>query len=159
MTRPPAGERTLQRYADDILKPEYVQPLKTVEDACKAVGWEFAERPVCCGQEVECRSFIIGAYEAECSVCGALIHDISGPQFGNGHVRTLDAEQFDPGALEVAERWIAIPASADTHPKGGDVKQAPLVSGAVPDRADAQETPSPAAKEPSRGNNRDGQIR
>ena len=35
-------------------------------------------------------------------------------------------------------------ASADTHPKGGDVKQAPLVSGAVPDRADAQtQPPSP----------------
>jgi hypothetical protein len=32
-------------------------------------------------------------------------------------------------------------ASADTHPKDGDVQQAPLVSGAVP-KADAQ-TPSP----------------
>jgi hypothetical protein len=26
-----------------------------------------------------------------------------------------------------------LPASADTHPKGGDVQQAPLVSGAVPE--------------------------
>jgi hypothetical protein len=32
------------------------------------------------------------------------------------------------------------PASADTHPKGGDVQQAPLVSGAVP-KADAQTPP------------------
>jgi hypothetical protein len=34
-------------------------------------------------------------------------------------------------------------ASADTHPKGGDVKQAPLVSGAVP-KADA---PTPGERE------------
>ena len=33
-------------------------------------------------------------------------------------------------------------ASADTHPKDGDVKQAPLVSGAVP-KADAQPQPQP----------------
>lgn len=32
------------------------------------------------------------------------------------------------------------PASADTHPKDGDVKQAPLVRGAVPE-ADAQPQP------------------
>ena len=51
-------------------------------------------------------------------------------------------------ALEVGKPIIeaitAHFASADTHPKGGDVKQAPLVSGAVPDRADAQtQPPSP----------------
>jgi hypothetical protein len=34
-------------------------------------------------------------------------------------------------------------ASVDTHPKDGDVKQAPLVSGAVPSEASADAPPPP----------------
>lgn len=117
MTAPPLSERTLQRYADEFLIPEFRQPLKTIEDACTAVGWKFTDRPACCGSEVHVRSLLGGAYEAECLTCGAMIKDIGGPEFGNGHVRFLESEQFAPGALGVAERWIAVPAT-QTHEQG-----------------------------------------
>jgi hypothetical protein len=47
------------------------------------------------------------------------------------------AEEFANLANAIERAPIAFAASADTHPEGGDVKQAPLVSGAV----DEAETP------------------
>jgi hypothetical protein len=50
------------------------------------------------------------------------------------------AEDFAKLADAIERAPITFAASADTHPKGGDVQQAPLVSGAVPneDSGDAR---------------------
>lgn len=93
---------TLQEYADEIVAPEYRQPLKTIREACEMVGWEFHDKPTCCGQYVTVRSFI-NAYHAECKSCGRFIRDMSGPMFGNSWVQFLDESKVD---LNTDKSWI-----------------------------------------------------
>ena len=54
--------------------------------------------------------------------------------FGVGvHLRTMMRDGWVCSVCDYTQDWAHdfMLASADTHPKGGDVKQAPLVSGAV----------------------------
>jgi hypothetical protein len=55
----------------------------------------------------------------------------------------FDAKLVAPDDPIVPE-WAmkSVSASADTHPQGGDVKQSPLVSGAVPNDSEADAQPS-----------------
>jgi hypothetical protein len=95
---------TLQEYADKVVAGEYRQPLKTVQEAVAAAGWEWADKPVCCGTQIEVRSFIGSAYMGECMACGRFIVDVSGPTFGNSWVNFPDSTKIE---LSVEQRWIA----------------------------------------------------
>lgn len=98
--------RTLQEFTDAVVLPEMKQPLKTVEDACAAVGWEFEEFPVCCGKRVDVAN-LIGAYHAECKICGRFIHDMTGPSFPtSGSVQMFQWEQF-PENTDWSRTWIS----------------------------------------------------
>lgn len=94
---------TAQAYADDMLAPEFKQPLKTVLQACEVHGWD-ADTPTCCGSRVVVRDFIGSPYFAECKTCGRFVLDVTGPRFGNGHVRTIDTELVDVSSDKL---WIA----------------------------------------------------
>lgn len=84
---------TLQEYADDALRTEYRQPLKTLQEACENVGWEFVDAPTCCGEIVSVHSFI-GPYYAERKHCGRFVYDVSGPQFkGRGAVFFINSDR------------------------------------------------------------------
>lgn len=96
---------TLQEYADDIVAPQYRQPLKTVEEACGAVGWQFVDKPICCGKPVEVTAFLGSAYFAECDQCGRFIRDVSGPQFGNATCYLPSADKISD--IDSECRWIA----------------------------------------------------
>src|SRR5580698_4076681 len=81
---------TLQEYADSIVAEGYRQPLKTIHEALAVHGWDvdpFPEdyKPICCGHEVECRSFLGDAYMARCKTCGKFVLDVTGPSFGNSY--------------------------------------------------------------------------
>jgi hypothetical protein len=102
---------TLQEYADSTIPEEYRQPLKTIHEALSIHGWECNPmpddyKPVCCGKEVECRSFLGGAYLAHCRDCGRFVLDITGPSFGNAYVSFPDGEQVDL-ETDIEHRWIA----------------------------------------------------
>lgn len=43
----------LQEWFNRTARPEFVAELLTVEDACAKAGWAFADKPICCGKEVE----------------------------------------------------------------------------------------------------------
>lgn len=99
--------RTLQDFANDVLAPEFVQPLMTVRQACWANGWAFAERPECCGVECEHKGFIGGSYHVECKTCGKFVADVTGPDFsGTGSVRLIDHDKFPPDT-DWERCWIA----------------------------------------------------
>lgn len=93
----------LQSYADKVLDPAYRQPLKSLEDALSALDWPNEDRPKCCGQDVSIRSFLGGAYFAQCECCKKFIADIAGPTFGNSWVNFLDGEKVD---IDTPVRWI-----------------------------------------------------
>lgn len=93
---------TLQEYADKILSDQYRQTLKSLSDALYLNGWHHGN-PRCCGQEVEVRSFLSEAYYAECTACKRFMADVSGPSFGNGHVRLLDESKIN---MDTKKRWI-----------------------------------------------------
>ena len=96
---------TLQEYADDVVAERYRQPLKTVEEACAAIGWPFVDRPECCGREVKVTAFLGGAYFAECETCGRFIRDMTAPVFGNSAAYVLSDEKVSD--LSTDRRWIA----------------------------------------------------
>jgi hypothetical protein len=98
---------TIAEYAAKILAPQYQMPLMTIQEACEKVGWEFVDKPACCGVPVELRSFLGDVYSGHCKACGRFVQDIVGPQFtGAGSVRFIDADKVDTEA-DYAHRWIA----------------------------------------------------
>lgn len=68
----------------------------------------------------------------QCAECGRFLGEAD---FAAGHVYYEPESEFGHERIEWACRRHGIPtravASCDTHPKDGDVEQAPLVSGAV----------------------------
>lgn len=93
---------SLQEYADDLVAPEYRQPLKTVREACEAVGWEFLDSPTCCGNHVTTHA-LFGVYHAECKTCGRFIRDMSAPIMRNSYASVIDSDKVD---LDTAKSWI-----------------------------------------------------
>jgi hypothetical protein len=78
--------------------------------------------PSCSVRHIDEGAFATKAHHTHaCQHCGMVWRPAIGPTVG---------VRFLPGFKNAV--------SADTHPKDGDVEQAPLGSGAVPDRADAQ---------------------
>lgn len=102
---------TLQEYADDIVAPEFRQPLKTLEEACKANGWEYVDSPKCCGKPIVVHSFL-GPYFATCEECGRFARDVSAPQFGNGCAFCVDSDKVD---VDTDVRWISGIAPRNTE--------------------------------------------
>lgn len=100
------SKRPIQELADARLAPEYRQPVKTIQEACEAIGWEFADRPVCCGSEVEISSFIGQAYQAVCRKRDKFIFDVTGPEYSNGG-GVIELPQEDAYDLDGAARWVA----------------------------------------------------
>ena len=98
---------TLQQFADKVVAPEYRQPLKTVREACEAVGWEFEDKPLCCGKPVIV-SNLLGPHLAECKQCGKFIADVTGPSFSEngGAVRFIDRDKF-PEDTDWDRSWVA----------------------------------------------------
>lgn len=95
----------LQQFADKLVAPEFRQRLKTLAEALAANEWAEVERPVCCGSEIEVRSFLGAAYFAQCAACRKFILDVTGPHFGNTFVTLPDKEKID--GLDAEARWIA----------------------------------------------------
>jgi hypothetical protein len=96
---------SLQQFADELVAPEYRQPLKTLAEALAAVCWDEVDRPTCCGAEVEINSFLGAPYFAQCKTCRRFIVDVTGPQFGNSWVTLPDEKKID--GLDTESRWIA----------------------------------------------------
>ena len=94
---------TVQQLADEVVAPQYRQPVKTLKEALAAVGWAEVDRPTCCGKEVVMQSFLGDAYFAQCEVCRKFIRDVTGPIFGNGHVTLIDSDTVD---LDTDKQWI-----------------------------------------------------
>jgi hypothetical protein len=110
--------QSLQEFADAVVAPEFRQPLKTVREACAAVGWEFQDHPVCCGAEIDTRSMFGDAYVGECKTCGRFIADVTGPQFSQSgsSVSFIDRDQF-PADTDWGTSWIAGQRAAE-RPEG-----------------------------------------
>lgn len=101
------ADQTIQEWADAVVAAEYRQPLKTAEEACAAIGWEFANHPVCCGKEAVRAPWIMGTYHVECETCGKFIRDITGPQFiSSGAARVFSSDGF-PKDTDWSRTWIA----------------------------------------------------
>ena len=99
-------DRSLQSFADEVVAAEFRQPLKTIQEAVESIGWEFVDRPICCGEPVEVSS-MIGPYFAECRTCGRFVRDITGPIFEKPWVcRTFDFKAF-PNDTDWERSWIA----------------------------------------------------
>lgn len=94
---------SLQQYADEVLAPEYRQPLKTAEEMCALHGWGDPNSPQCCGAPIEIRSMIGDPYYAECKTCRKFGAAMDGPRFGKSSVRFLDGDRID---LDTERRWI-----------------------------------------------------
>jgi len=94
----------VQEVADDILAPEFRQPVKTLGEALDVLGWEHIDKPICCGSEVTIRSLLGSAYFAQCRTCKKFVLDVTGPKFEGGSVRFMDGDKVD---LETDRRWIA----------------------------------------------------
>lgn len=99
---------TLQEFADQIVAQQYRQPLKTVREACDSVGWQFEDKPKCCGVEVTMWSMFGDAYLAQCDTCGKFIVDVTGPSFSQSgsSVQFIDKDAF-PDDTEWSRCWIA----------------------------------------------------
>lgn len=100
--------KTLQEFADAIVAPAYRQPLKTVREAVEANGWEWADKPACCGKEVDRRSMLGDVYFAQCEACGRFIFDVTGPSFSasGSSVSFIDTKKF-PEDTDWTRSWIA----------------------------------------------------
>ena len=102
--KPKKPEKSLQEWFDAFAAPEFKGTLLTVQEACERVGWEFQEKPVCCGEPVTINSLLGDAYHGECKKCGKWIHDVT-VQFGNSWV-SFPPETVDQQTMN---RWIAAP--------------------------------------------------
>lgn len=100
--------KTLQEWADAIVAPAYRQPLKTVREAVTANGWEFADKPICCGAPITTRSMFGDAHFGQCEACGLFIVDVTGPQFSESgsSVSFIDTDKF-PADTDWTRTWIA----------------------------------------------------
>lgn len=100
--------KTLQEWADGIVAQAYRQPLKTVREAVAANGWEFADKPVCCGTPTTSRGLFGDTYFAQCESCGKFIVDVTGPMFSESgsSVSFIETEKF-PADTDWARSWIA----------------------------------------------------
>lgn len=99
--------KSLQEWADAVVAPAYRQPLKTVREAVAANGWEFADKPMCCGQPITTRSMFGDAHFGQCEACGLFIIDVTGPRFSEtgSSVSFVDIEKF-PADTDWARTWI-----------------------------------------------------
>jgi len=97
---------SIREYAEKVLPIEWRMPLMTVQEACSRVGWEFDDKPNCCGAPVHIDSFFGDAYQAYCETCGRFIHDVLAPSFGNSWVNVIDTEKIDV-ETGYERRWIA----------------------------------------------------
>ena len=97
---------SIAEYAAKVLPPEFQMPLMSIEGACAKVGWEFEDRPKCCGSEVTVADFIGEAYQALCNTCGRFVFSVTAPRFGNSWVNVLDSEKVDL-ETDYEIRWIA----------------------------------------------------
>lgn len=95
----------LQEFADQRIDALYKQPLKTLEEALAIHGWQMGEN-VCCGEKIEVRDFLGGAYYGGCKKCGKFVADICAPSFGNGSVSFIDTDKF-PADTDWNRTWIA----------------------------------------------------
>lgn len=94
--------KSIQDLADEILKPEYRQPVKTIDEAFEAIGWEYVNRPNCCGSPVNIRIFLGAVDSAECSCCGRFVYRVLAPDFGNSWVSI--PENFDH---DDPKQWVS----------------------------------------------------
>ena len=110
---------TLKQHADDIVAPEFRQPLKTIRGALGAIGWPNVDHPKCCGVPVKVMS-CIGPYFAECQQCGRFIADVSGPMFSESgsSVQFIDRDKFADDT-DWDRCWIA--GRKALEDEGGDV--------------------------------------
>jgi hypothetical protein len=113
---------TLQEYADAVLDEAYKQPLKTLNEALAVHGWLVDPlpddcKPVCCGEPVECRSFLGGAYLAHCLHCRKFVYDVTGPSFQQSSVSFVDSDRVDLEA-DPEHRWIASVYADKEDPDG-----------------------------------------
>lgn len=102
---------TLQEYADQSVPEEFRQPLKTIHEALAEHGWDANPipddyHPACCGETVECSSFIGSTYLAHCNKCGRFVFDVTGPSFGNSYVAVVDSQRVDL-ETDMDHRWIS----------------------------------------------------
>lgn len=108
--------KTLQEWADSVVAPEYRQPLKTVREAVAAHGWEFQDKPVCCGQPIEIRAMFGDAYFGQCETCRKFVVDVAGPSFSQtgSSVSFIDRDKF-PADTDWARTWIAGQEVEESH--------------------------------------------
>lgn len=101
-----SAKKSLQQFADENIKPELRQNLKSAAEIAVAIGWGDPDKPVCCGQPVNVQSMIGSPYFAECEKCGKWAAAVDGPMFSNGGgvVQFLDPDKVD---LDTDRRWIA----------------------------------------------------
>lgn len=95
---------TAQEFADQKFPPEFRQPLKTVTDAMAVHGWPNVDRPECCGEPIEIRSFIGCPYLGYCNHCRKFVASVDAPNWGNSWVQTIDSNKVD---LDTDKLWIA----------------------------------------------------
>lgn len=100
--------KTLQEWADVMVAPAYRQPLKTVREAVEANGWEFVDKPICCGAPITLRSMFGAAYFGQCESCGLFVVDVTGPQFSESgsSVSFIGTDKFPPNT-DWTRTWIA----------------------------------------------------
>lgn len=99
------GKRPVQELADARLAPEYRQPVKTLEEALTAIGWQTGvDVPECCGHPVKISAFIGTPYSAICEKCDRFLFDVTGPEFGNSYVSLPDGNEYD---LDTPCRWVS----------------------------------------------------
>lgn len=97
------SRKSLQEFADEIVAPQYRQPLQTAQDVVIINGWQDVESPVCCGEIVTVESMLGSPYHAECRFCGKFARAVDGPNFTGGAVQFLDPDKVD---LDTEHRWI-----------------------------------------------------
>ncbi len=99
--------KSLQEWADARVAPKYRQPLKTVREAVAANGWEFADKPICCGQSITTRSMFGDTHFGQCETCRLFIVDVTGPQFSEtgSSVFFIDTDKF-PADTDWTRSWI-----------------------------------------------------
>lgn len=100
-------KKSLQQLADERLALEYRQPVKTLDDACKEIGWNKDDDPLlCCGNQVSIRSLWGGITSAECKTCHRFLWDVTAPEIAKTGSAMLFVDQ-DQYAVDDAARWIS----------------------------------------------------
>ena len=111
------SKRSLQDLADARLAPEYRQPVKTLQEALAAIGWEEVDHPVCCGEPVEMSCMFGDAYAAVCNHCLKFLFDVTGPEFSESgsSVCFVDGDKYD---LTDRKCWVSGQRPPPVHGNG-----------------------------------------